>query len=229
MALLAIVLPVIIVAVAATVYIHYGRTAQYTQNYEMALTQAAQARTQTNPTDVRRAWDSTIYYLDLADKNLKTQDSTTLRQEAQTALDNLDGIIRLDFHPAIISALSSAVQVSHMAATDTDLYLLDSARGDVIRATMNGQSFEVDTAFKCNPGQYGTVTVGALVDLEVLPMSNVNNANILAMDAKGNLLYCGQPDPVAAALVPPQVGWRNISAFSLSADGKNLAVQWQLG
>ena len=224
MALFAIVLPVIIVAVAATVYINYGRTAQYTQNYDMALTQAALARSQANPTDVRRAWDSTIYYLDLADKNQKTQVSSTLRQEAQTALDNLDGIIRLDFRPAIVRALSSTVQVSHMAATDTDLYLLDGAHGDVIRASMNGLSFEVDTTFKCAPGQYGTVTVGALVDLQVLPMTNTNNANVMAMDAKGNLLYCGQPDPVAAALVPPQLGWRSISAFSLSPDGKKLYV-----
>ena len=224
MALFAIVVPVIIVAIAATVYIHYGRTAQYTQNYDMALSQAAQARGQTNPTDVRRAWDSTIYYLDLADKNLKTQDSNTLRQEAQTALDNLDGILRLDFRPAIVSALSSTVQVSHMVATDTDLYLLDSARGDVIRASMSGQSYEVDTSFKCDPGQYGTVTVGALVDLQVLPMSNYYNASVLAMDGKGNLLYCGQIDPVAVSLDPPQLGWRSISAFSLDANGKNLYV-----
>jgi hypothetical protein len=224
MALFAIVLPVIIVAIAATVYIHYGRTTQYTQNFTMALAQADQARGQANPTEVRRAWDSTIYYLDLADKNLKTQDSSTLRQEAQTALDNLDGILRLDFRPAIVVPLSSTVQVSHMAATDTDLYLLDSARGDIIRATMNGQSFEVDTNFKCDPGQYGTITVGALVDLQVLPMSNYKNATVLAMDAKGNLLYCGQPDPAAATLVPPQIGWRSIQAFSLSADGKTLYV-----
>jgi hypothetical protein len=190
----------------------------------MAVAQAAQARGQASPADVRRAWDSTIYYLDLADKNLKTQESTTLRQEAQTALDNLDGIVRLDFHPAIVSALSTAVQVSHMAATDTDLYLLDGSRGDIIRAALNGQSYEVDTNFNCAPGQYGTVTVGPLIDLQVLQMSNFYNATIVAMDGKGNLLYCGQIDPVAVALVPPQLGWRNISAFSLDADGKNLYV-----
>ena len=224
MALFAIVVPVIIVAIAVTVYIHYGRTAQYQQNYDMALAQAAQARGQTNPTDVRRAWDSTIYYLDLANNNEKTQESTSLRQEAQTALDNLDGILRLDFRPAIVSTLSSAVKVSHMAATDTDLYLLDSARGGVIRAALNGQTYEVDTSFKCDPGQYGTITVGALVDLQVLPMSNFYNASILAMDGKGNLLYCGQIDPVAVSLDPPQLGWRSISAFSLDANGKNLYV-----
>ena len=224
MALFAIVVPIIIVAVAATVYIHYGRTAQYSQNYDMALAQAAQARTQTDPADVRRAWDSTIYYLDLADKSLTTQASITLRQEAQTALDQLDGIQRLDFRPAIVTALSSTVQVSHMAASDTDLYLLDSAHGDVIHAALNGQTYEVDTSFKCEPGIYGTVTVGALVDLQVLPSNNFYNASVLAMDGKGNLLYCGQIDPVAISLDPPQLGWRSISAFSQDSTGKSLYV-----
>jgi hypothetical protein len=46
----------------------------------------------------------------------------------------------------------------------------------------------------------------------------------VAMDSKGNLLYCGSIDPVAIALVPPQLGWRSISAFSLSSDSKDLYV-----
>ena len=130
MALFAIVVPVIIVAIAATVYIHYGRTAQYQQYYEMAVEQASQAHGQTNPIEVRRAWESTIYYLDLADKIQTTQDSSNLRQESQTALDNLDGILRLDFRQAIIGGLSRSVQISHLVATDTDLYLLDASRGN---------------------------------------------------------------------------------------------------
>ncbi|MGB8215152.1 MAG: hypothetical protein WCE68_16505 [Anaerolineales bacterium] len=188
----------------------------------MALSQAAQARSQTNPTDVRRSWESTIYYLDQAEEKQKTQDSENLRQEAQTALDNLDGILRLDFRQAIM--LSTGVQISHIAATDTDLYLLDSLHGDVIRAILTNQSYEVDPSFQCGSGQYGTVTVGALVDLEALPMNNINNARILAMDSKGNLLYCGLSAPVAASLAPPQLGWRSIAAFSLDADGNNLYV-----
>ena len=224
MALFAIVVPVIIVAIAATVYIHYGRTAQYQQYYEMALAQASQARGQTNPTEVRRAWDSTIYYLDLADKIQTTQDSSNLRQESQTALDNLDGILRLDFRQAIVGGLSRSVQVSHMSATDTDLYLLDASRGDVIRTFITSQGYEVDSSFKCDPGQYGTIVVDTLVDLVALPMSNVYNARVLAMDGKGNLLYCGLADPVAVSLVPPQLGWKKIAAFSLDSDGKNLYV-----
>jgi hypothetical protein len=225
MAILAIAIPVIIVVIASVVYIQYGRTTQYRQNYDLALVQAAQARGQTNPTEVRRAWDSTIYYLDLAEKNQKTQDSANLRQEAQTALDNLDGIVRLDFQEAIIGgALSSTIQITQMAATDTDLYLLDSSRGSVIRTFVSGQGYEVDSAFKCEPGQYGATVVDSLVQIQSLPMNNIYNARILAMDAHGNLLYCGLSDPVAVSLVPPQSGWKNITSFSLDTDGKNLYV-----
>jgi hypothetical protein len=231
--LFAIVIPVIIVAIATTVYIHDGRTAQYQQYYDMALAQASQARGQANPTEVRRTWDSTIYYLDLAEKNQKTQNSNDLRQEAQTALDNLDGILRLDFRPAIIGGLSRSVRVSHMAATDTDLYLLDASRGGVIRAFLTNLGYEVDTSFKCDPGehegeehdgQHDTIIVDALIDLEIMPLSNIYNARVLAMDGKGTLLYCGLVDSVAVSPVPPQLGWRSISAFSLDSDGNNLYV-----
>jgi hypothetical protein len=224
MALFAIVIPVIIVAIAATVYFHYGQSQQYQQNYEMALSQASQARGQTNATEVRHAWDSTIYYLDLAERNLKTEDSSALRQEAQIALDNLDGILRLDFRQAINGGLGSSVQISHMAATDTDLYLLDASRGNVIRAFMTSQGYEVDASFSCDPGLYGSVIMGPLVDLEALPMSNIYNARVLAIDDRGNLLYCGLAESKAIPLVPPQLGWRSISAFSLDSDGRNLYV-----
>ena len=224
LALFTIIIPVIIVAIAVTVYIHYGRSAQYQQYYNMALTQASQAHDQKNPTEVRRAWESALYYLDLAEKKQKTQASDTLRQEAQTALDNLDGILRLDFRPAIAGGLSQTVQISRMVATDTDLYLLDSSRGNIIRAAMLSQSYEVDSSFKCDPGQYGLVNVGALVDMVALPMTNLHNARILAIDSKGNLLYCGLADPVAVSLVPPQFGLRGVSAFSLSTDGESLYV-----
>ncbi len=223
--LLAVVIPVVIVAIAATVYVQYGRTTQFNQNFGMAVEQASQARGQTNPTEVRRAWESTIYYLDQAEKSLKKQDKAiTLRQEAQTALDNLDGILRLDFRAAIVNELSRTVQIAQMAATDTDLYILDASRGSIIRASWANQVYEVDTSFKCAPGIYDSTSVDALIGLVALPMSNIYNARVVGMDAKGTLLYCGLSDPVAVALVPPQLGWRKIAAFTLDTDGKNLFV-----
>jgi hypothetical protein len=82
----------------------------------------------------------------------------------------------------------------------------------------------VDSSFLCDPGQIGTIVVETLVDMVTLPGSNSYNARILAMDGKGNLLYCGLTDPVAVTLTPPQLGWRNISAFALSANGEKLYV-----
>lgn len=224
LAVLAVIIPLVVVTVAGVVYTRYGSTAQYQENYGRALEQAALARGQTNPTDVRHAWESALFYLDRAENHQETQESRNLRQEAQMALDNLGGILRLDFRPAVIGGLSRSVQVNQMAATDTDLYLLDAARGSVLRAYMTSQGYEVDPSFRCDPGQYGEIIVGALIDIKALPMSNIYNARLLAMDGGGNLLYCGLSAPVAVTLVPPQLGWRGIRAFSLDSDGRNLYV-----
>jgi len=222
---LAIAIPVLIVTMAGLVYTRYGRVTQYQENYNMALGQAAQAHGQTVPAEVRRSWDSTLYYLDLADNYQVTQDSRNLRLEAQMALDNLDGIVRLDFHPAIVGGLSQTVQITRMAATNTDLYLLDALHGSVLRAVLGSQGYEIDTGFECSPGQYGNITVGNLIDIEALQMSNDYNARVMAIDASGTLLYCGfnmQAEPVPLSL--PPLGLQGIAAFALDTDGRDLYV-----
>lgn len=222
---LAIAIPLIIVTVASIVYTRYGRSTQFQENFGQALEQAVQARGQTDPLEIRRTWDSTLYYLDRAESYQVTQDSSDLRQEAQTALDNLDGILRLDFRHAIVGGLSRSVQISRMAATNTDLYLLDAARGSVIRAALGSQGYEVDDDFRCSPGQYGSTLVGALIDIEALQVSNIYNARLVAMDGSGTLLYCGfNMQPVAVSLAAPVLGWRGISSFTLDTDEKNLYV-----
>jgi hypothetical protein len=196
----------------------------------MAMVQAAQAHGQTDPAEVRRAWDSTLYYLDLANRYQVTQDSLNLSQEAQTALDNLESIVRLDFSPAIVGGLDRTLQINRMAATNTDLYLLDASHGSVIRATLGSQGYEVDTNFVCGPGQYGTLTVGKLLDIEALQMSNDYNARVMGIDASGTLLYCGfNMQPEAVPLTPPPFGWQGITAFALDTDGKFLYVLDPLG
>jgi len=66
------------------------------------------------------------------------------------------------------------------------------AHGDVIHASLNGQTYEKDTSFNCEPGIYGTVTVGALVDLQVLPLNNFYNASVVAMDGMGTCFMRGK-------------------------------------
>ena len=225
LAFLAIAIPLIVVTIAGLVYTRYGRVTQYQENYTFALDQAAQAHGQTDPLEVRRAWESTLYYLNRADNYQVTQNSLSLRQQAQAALDNLDGIVRVEFSPAIVGGLSSSVQISRMAASNTDLYLLDAARGSVMRAALASQGYEIDTDFKCGPGLYDTINIGTLIDIEALQMSNDYNARVMAIDASGNLLYCGfNMVPKVVPLSPPPLGWQDIAAFTLDTDGRYLYV-----
>ncbi|MCX6101182.1 MAG: hypothetical protein NTV92_07145 [Candidatus Bipolaricaulota bacterium] len=74
-------------------------------------------------------------------------------------------------------------------------------------------------------GQYGSITVGNLIDIEALQMSNDYNARVMAIDASGTLLYCGfNMQPEVVTLIPPALGWQGISAFALDMDGKVLYV-----
>ena len=230
MAFIAVAIPILVVLVASMVYLRYGRVSQFKENYDLAVAAAVGATKQSTPLDIRHGWESAIFYLDKAEAYQVTQESQELRREAQAALDNMDGIVRLDFRPAIIGGLSRTLQVSHMAATDSDLYLLNAARGEVLRAYLTSQGYQMDPTFKCGPGQYGGNSVGTLIDIAALPKVNTRNASVLAMDANGTLLYCApNADPIAVPLVTPALGWRGIAGFVLDTDGQNLYVLDPLG
>ena len=232
MAFIAIAVPLLIVTVAVMVYMRYGRLSQYDENYQQAVAAAVGAIGQTDPSVVRHAWESTLYYLDKAEAYQVTQDSQALRWQAQAELDNLDRIVRLEFHPAIISGLDTTIQVSRMAASEADLYLLNATGGNVLRAmrtnqvTTNAPRYEIDPEFQCSPGAYGDTAVGQLVDLVALLNSNLyNNATLLGIDATGTLLYCANGlEPRAVPLETPGLGWKSISAFTLDADSNTLYV-----
>jgi hypothetical protein len=133
MVVIAIIVPLIVVTIATVVYMRYGRVAQFEENYQLAIEAAVGAVGAEDPATIRHAWETTIYYLDKAEYYQETQQSRALRQEAQSALDGMDGVIRIDFRPAIVGGLSKTVQISRMVATDTDLYLLNATNGSVIR------------------------------------------------------------------------------------------------
>jgi hypothetical protein len=226
MAFIAISVPLLIVTIAVMVYTRYGRASQYEENYKLAVTAAVDAIGQSDPAVIRYAWESTLYYLERAESYQVTQDSQALRWQAQAELDNLDRIVRLEFHPAIISGLDKTIKVSRMAASETDLYLLNAARGDVLRALRTNQGYEIDPDFKCEPGTYGDYSVGQLVDVAALSNSNLyHNATLLAIDAKGMLLYCAKGlEPRAVPLPAPGLEWNSIAAFTLDADSNTLYV-----
>ena len=221
MVFLAIAVPLALITVASLVYFRYGRGVEYDTYYLQAVQVAELAVDNGDPVQLRMIWEESLRLLDLAEANQVTQQSQALRQEAQANLDGLLGIARLNFQPAV--SLPGGAQISRMAASETDLYLLTAETGAILRASLTSRGFQLDEAFQCTPGQHGVYMVGPLVDLIPLPKITELNATVLGVDAAGTLLYCAPGrEPQAIPLPAPPTNWGRVTAFAI--DGSNLYV-----
>jgi hypothetical protein len=227
MLVIAVIVPVVIAVMGFTVFDKLGRSQQYYIYLSKAQELRAQALAVGDPVAQRKSWEAVLLNVDQAEANAPsrrpTSETIALRQEANNSLDQLLGILRLQFNPAF--SVNLGFDVSRMAASDFDLYLLNAETGEVLRAqsTNNGRGFQIDPGFNCGPGKYGDFEVGHLVDILAMPGLNVNNATLLGIDAAGNLLYCA-PGQVALAiqLPPPDTNWKRVTAFVM--DSGNLYV-----
>lgn len=222
MFLIAVMVPLMVVAAGSTIYLRFGRSYQYDNYFLQAQAAREQAVNAGDLARQRDAWQLTLFYLDKAEAYRDpTPESKALREEAQSSLDSLLGIQRLNFYPALDSGVRA--QISRMAANESDLYLLDAERGRVLHIAQVGDGFELDSAFRCEPGVYGSYQVSPLVDIVILPRLNALDAAVLGIDAGGNLLYCAPGlVPQAIPLPIPDTNWGRVTGFTL--DGGNLYV-----
>ena len=221
---IAVVIPVTVVTVASVVYLRFGQSIQYDDLYAQARNAQAQAVSESDPIRQRDAWQRVVAFLNDADNYRETDESKQLRAEAQFQLDILMGIIRLEFVPAFPRGLGNAAQINRMAASESDLYMLDAEGGKILHAAFTGKSLELDTAFSCEPGSYSGYQVGPMIDLLALPKVNALNASVLGVDAAGNLLYCAPNQVPKAIPLPalPNTNWGRLVGFAL--DSGNLYV-----
>ena len=221
MIFIAVVIPLLVVTAGVAVYLRFGRSYQYDNLYLQAEAARTQAVSATDPARQRDGWQAVLFYLDKAEVYRTTPESESMRSEAQSNLDQLLGIQRLNFFPAFAGGVNA--QISRLAANETDLYMLDAERGRVLHASQVGRTFEMDTAFRCEGGEYGEYRVGPIVDILILPRLNSMNAAVLGIDAGGNLLYCS-PGQVGQAipLAVPDTNWGRVTGFTY--DGGNLYV-----
>jgi hypothetical protein len=221
----AVAVPVIIAIVGGTMYLERGRTLQYQSHYDQAFNLAMEAGKLQNPAQQRAAWGLVLIDLDAAEDFRSTADSKALRLQAQQALDQIEHITRIDLQPAIRDGLDKSVQVSRIVATNEDLYLLNGARGNVMRALYTPQGYEVDPNFHCGKGTYEAIVVGPPVGIVSMPKGNTHQADILGLDENGNRMYCGTDSklPAAESITLPE-GWNKPSAITLNPDNMNLYV-----
>lgn len=220
MGFMAVLIPLIVVVIAMVMYLRYGRNEQYDAYYNQALELEQQALALTNPVEQRLAWENVLANVERAEQHNVTNDTIALREEARARLDELLGIHRLQFSPAF--SVKPGMEVSRMAASDKDLYLLNAANGEILRAIPSGSGgYELDTTFDCKPGVNNNA--GPLVDILTLPITNVYGATVLGIDAAGNLLYCKPGGVPQTGLLPaPDTNWGRITGFML--DGGSLYV-----
>jgi len=222
MAFIAIAVPVLVVTIASIFYLR-GRSSQYNTYITQAQALSVQAANETDPYLQRRAWDNVLKRVGQAEESGggATSETIALRTEAQARLDTLLGVTRLQFSLAF--SAPPGVEISRMAASETDLYMLDATKGSILRAALTGRGYELDTLFDCTPGKSGGNTANPLVDLLILPKKNMLNSSVLGVDTTGNLFYCepGQV-PQAIPLTTPNTTWGRVTAMTL--DGNRLYV-----
>ena len=208
MAFTAIVVPLVIVAIAAVVYFQRGRAAQYDTHFTLAQTAAEEAELKTEPQEQRLGWEATLAHLDNAEFYQTTDDSKEMRNYAQDILDELDAVERLIFRSAIVDQLDETTNITRIVALEDGLYLLNASDGVVERAIITNEGYQIDTTFQCGPGPYGGYIVGSIIDIAPVPKEDDTEATIFGIDANGNLLRC-IPDatPLASPMEPPDIHW----------------------
>ncbi len=218
MVFIAVAIPLLVTATGSSIYFGRGRSAQFESYYQQAEAVAAQASSTKDSNEIRSAWLQALTLLDQADKYGKNEKSETLRKQAQDVLDDVDGISRVDFSNTILDGLPSTANITRMRSTTTDLFMLDSNEGKVIRAIMTGRGYEVDNSFKCAPGPYGSYTVNPFIDMALMPKGNSLGASIAAIDNNGNMVYCSSgTSATSMTLLPPEIGWGKISGFAIDS------------
>ena len=186
MAFIAIAVPLVVTAVAASVYFQRGQGQLYADYMLDAQGAMAQAQQFEKESEQYIAWRAVIGYLDLAESYRVTEDSQSLRNFSNLALDTLDRVTRIEFFPTVIEGLPVSVEITRIIPTrDNDLYLLNGSDSTVLRVVPAGRGFRLDTTFHCGP----VPTLSGLIDIVGAP-PNTQGVAVMGIDAAGNILQC---------------------------------------
>jgi hypothetical protein len=219
-----IIFPVILIIGSVLLFSNYGKEEQYTTFMASALERSISADLTENDSEKKQLWSEVMQLVLDAEDYRVTNESRQLFLKAQSTVDAMDLSSRLAFRPAMTQPFPESAHITKIKDSNSGIYLLDAASGNVLRVSMNSKGFlELDDEFKCTPGIYGLVDMGKIVDFVVLPANN-KGYKILAVDETGDLLYC-QPGnvPYSQTLTIPEKGWGKITQI-LYSDGRLFVV-----
>lgn len=204
MAIIALAVPVIVVAAASVVYLQRGLKAEALLTYNQALEAVQLAESQQLPAAQREAWQKALQIINTTESYQKNSQTSALRQKANHALDNLDLVKRLPYQPILTGGLPANTIITQILIVDNDLYLLDSRSGNALRAVGAELGYTYDQTFQCGPAS--TAAIGPLVGLLSGPFEEGNLASLAGVDAAGRIVYCQAGETPLVSLLPDPPG-----------------------
>ncbi len=212
MALIAILTPLVVVTLASAVYFQQGQVGEFERYLQLAQQAAQQAQTLPDPLAQRSAWQATLGYLDQATRYATSSEAQALRAQAYAAIDQIDSIKRLDFAVAV-DDLPKEAQITKIAVTENELFLLDANAGVVWRASAAARGYVLNTNASCGAGIQGAA-VGKLVGFGLIREATQLQAVIVGMDAMGKVVTCDyNVPPVVDSVTPDERGMGTVSGF----------------
>jgi len=221
----AILLPIVIAGMAGLIYIQQGREQDFEEALSQAQTAVAVARTQTDVNQARTAWENALAWAERAESlRPGLPEVATLRLEAQSQVDALNGTARVAFTPLLPAGIAPEANITKLALGGRDVFALDSANNRVWRLTQNQPGvYTLDENFQCASGNLNPIVVGPLVDIQFVagppPAPGEGDTDVLlALDNAGALMYCKRDTPPLGSYLANDMGWVQPRALELYAN-----------
>ncbi|MCD4753212.1 MAG: hypothetical protein K8R40_09090 [Anaerolineaceae bacterium] len=210
--LVAIAVPLIFAAIAGATYLKMGVEEQFAYYYERARQISGEAIGETDSEVKRTRLENALQYLERAETFRSNDDSRELRLQIEAALDDVDGVVRLELFNIIDSKLSASIEISKLFVLNQyDLFALDGNSGQVLHFIYDGQIYQLDDNFVC-----GGSGLEKFVDIAPLSPMNEKRASVIAIDAIGSITYCKiNAEPENEMLKVPIFGWLNVTEMTM--------------
>lgn len=193
----AIGIPIVIAAVVVLAYKTFGREARFQNLIGQARREAAFAQAVgITPEEMRAHWQAVWDYAGQAlEEKAHDAEATALQTQARTALDTLDGIVRLE--PIQLADLGPGPVPRQMVLHGQMLFVLDPNAGWVVQLTLNSTGdgvVEQDALPIVHTGQQiGNATVGKLVDCTWVDAGSGRQTSGLVVLEEGGALVTYDP------------------------------------
>jgi hypothetical protein len=217
LALTAIIIPLVVVTIASLVYFRFGRNQQFQLNLIDAREAIAEAESKETLKAAHEDYLQAQFWLQEASRYGTSDELIQLQEKVQSKLDNLDLIVRLDFSPIVSGGFGPESYLSSLAASTTDLYVLDKTHSTIWHVWSTGYGFEIDGEFECLREAGPEAQLDTPVDIAIVPEpSALGVESLIGIDKSGRIIYCA-PDkiPTTAELAPPELGWGSILTFEV--------------